>query len=83
MSFKKIFKDYQPDFDTPVLELDAEEMVKQHMYLQSGEANMKGPRGRDLGLPENLQKRLCNLDRIILHVMHNRHFVPGMPLLES
>lgn len=81
MNLEKLLKNYRPDLETPVADLAGHEMLKQYLYLHSGRANARGPRGRDLGLPEDLQRRLNTLNAIINHVLANRHFVPGTPTI--
>lgn len=66
MSLRETFGNYRPDFDVPINELEAKEILRQFKYLASGLADEKDARkGVSLGLPGKLAARYNELQKHI------------------
>lgn len=73
MCLREKFRHYRPDFQKPVRTLEADELVQQFLYLESGLADSKDRRGISLGLPKDLSVRRDNLLCVIISALVNNN----------
>lgn len=73
MCSKEKFRHLCPNFETPIKKLSAKEIMDQFLYLESGLADEKNPKGISLGLSKHLTLRRDELLKIIKSALETRN----------